>query len=463
MLKKFFLYSTILSIIFLSFCDQNNQKKLLKIGSKWIYTEDFFSINPRHTYKFLPASEQEQTVNDFIDRQLIIYDALKKGCLKNDDLKAELYNLKTKMLIGAYFEKFITDSIITKDMLLSAYETLDPMKKELFTYDEYKPIIKDQFISKYNQQIEAAYFKTIENIKTKNNLVVFTANIDSLSKQYSIVYRKFMTESSTIPSPRDILNNIRFDQPVYSINDKSYNFSDFKAALKTYPYSIPDRLSNSKIFENAIENIILNDIVITISKRHKYFKNNDFRQNLKIKTDALLYKYYINNEIKNKITKNDDSLFVFFQANKDSLYMTNSLYEVHEIYIKDKNIAEQILFQAQTTDNFKNLSDKYTERYIDRPEKGYLGFISSDKYSIIGKTAAVTKAGTVYPELIKSGNGYSIIKVLSVKEPELINFEENKDRIYSDYYRYKFSFLKLELLKRLKDKYPYKIDASKLK
>jgi parvulin-like peptidyl-prolyl isomerase len=155
-------------------------------------------------------------------------------------------------------------------------------------------------------------------------------------------------------------------------------------------------------------------------------------------------------------------LVAFYQQNIDSLYTTKKTYEVHEIYIENKALAEQVLALARKTDDYKKLSDKFTERYKKRPKKGYLGFITADKYSNIGKTAARTEPGAVYPELIKSGQGYSIIKVLSVKEPVPIPFEENTNRIFSDYYKHKFPLLKQELIDQLKDTYTYKFDRSKL-
>ena len=461
-MKKTIVIFTALILIFISSCDPNSQDKLMKIGNCWITTEQFDDFTPRYTYKFLSPSEKDKKINDFIDRQLIIHDAIKNRYLKNSEILTELKNARTRSLIGYYFDKHITDSLITKDMLLTTYESLDLTKRELFTFDEYKPLIKEQLVNQHNQEMEAAYYKIVDRLKSDNNIYAISSNIDSLSRKYTEIFRDLYSKTKETPTPRVVLKTINYGKHVYSMNNEQYSFSDFLKALEDYPYSIPNRLSDPVFFGNIIENIILNDYIRKTALKNKYYNEPDFKLRMLLKRNTILHKYYMEKEIKSKIINDRDSLHTYYQLNKDSLYTTERLYEVHEIFIENKALAEQVLNLAIYSENYKKLSDKFTERYKSRPKKGYLGFITEDKYSSIGKTAAITKVGQVYPELLKSGDGYSIVKVLSVKEPEVLPFDKISDRVWSDYYRYKFSVLRKELLSKLKDKYTYNIDVSKL-
>lgn len=452
----------ILFFLFLfSFCDRNRQDNFLKIESRWFTTDEFFSFTPRYTFKYLPEAEKNKKIEEFIDRQLMVYKAIDDGYLKDPDIKKKIELIRNRLLINEYFDQTVLDSVVTKRRLLTEYEILNPDKKELFTFDEYKPVLKKRLVNKFSKDIQTRYFEIIESIKSEHEFELNSANITALSKVYmdSLISHRNDTLSHTAI---DILELSGFELSLYRIRKKDFFLKDFIPLIRFFPFALPDQFSDPQLLSNVIETVVINNLVLEKSLKLKLYHSEDFKQRMNNQRNTMLYKKVFSNEITSKIKINDDTLRQFYSTNLDSLYLTRKKYEVQEIFIKDKELAESILDKVLNDEDFQQLADKYTERYQNKPKKGYLGFIYSDSYASIGRSAAKTEAGHIYPELIPSGKGFSIIKVLSVSEPKPIPFEDIKSRVLNDYKKHGIEKRKQELIQSLRHKYTYYVDYSKL-
>jgi len=452
----------ILFFLFLfSFCDRSKPDNFLKIESHWFTADEFFSFTPRHTFKYLPEAEQNKKIDEFIDRQLMVYKAIDDGYLKDPDIKKKIKLIRNRLLINEYFDHMVLDSVVTKRRLLLEYEILNPDKKELFTFDEYKPVLKKRLINKLTEDIQTRYFKIIESIKSKYEFELKSSNISALSSAYMDTLISLRNDSLS-RSAIDILEKTGFTLPLYSFKGKNIYLNDFIALLRVFPFALPDQFSDTQLLSNVVETVALNNFVLKESLKLKLYKSDEFKQRMINQRNTMLYKSVFSDEITSKITINDDTLRQFYSANLDSLYLTRRKYEVQEIFINDKELAENILNRVLNHEDFQQLADKYTERYKNKPKKGYIGFIYSDSYASIGRCAAKTEAGHIYPELIPSGKGFSIIKVLSVAEPKPIPFEDIKGKILNDYKKHSIEKRKKELIQSLRHKYTYHVDYSML-
>ena len=452
----------ILSCLFLSvFCDRRDSDNFLKIDSRWFTASEFFSITPKHAFKYLPEEEKNKKINEFIDRQMFVYKGIDDRLIKNPDIVQNIRLIRQRLLVNEYFDRMVLDSIVTKQRLLAEYERLNPDKKDLFTFDEYRPVIKKQVINKFSKDIQSKYLETIESIKVDYEFVLIRHNIAALSKAYMDSLISFNADSIKISST-DILKLTGFSLPLYCTREKNVFLKDFLNLLNAYPFVLPNNFSDPHFFANIIESVAINDIVLTISKKMRLDKDCGFKDKMAAHQNTLLYNRVFSDEITSKIIINDDSLYQFYLQGLDSLYLSRSQYEVQEIFINDKDLANIVLNLALRQANFNLLAAKYTERYKNKTKKGYLGYIHADMYASVGRSAAITEAGSVYPGLVPSGKGFSIIKVLSVINPKPVPFVEIKGKILSDYKRTTISGLKEELLRSLRHKYTYDINYSSL-
>ena len=449
-------------LLFAAFCGNINQNKFLKIGSRWFSIDDFYSVFPVYTFKPLSKEEKQKKIDQFIERQLIICDAIKKGYLKDHDIQKRMKNNKNRLLYKLFFDRTILDTIVTKNLLLKEYENLDPVRKEIYTFDEYLPVLKDHLSSARKQNIHSAYVTAVDDLITESRLIFFVSAIDSLAKEYSKKQETFSKNNPPTSGIEIILQELNFKPAIYSLNGADLGVRDFLSRLKNYPYNIPSRLSHLPTLKSTIESVIINDIIIKKSMKRKLNKDPEFKQKLLDQQYNLLYNSYRRNEISDKVEINDDSLITFYEQNKTVLYMSKPFYEVHEIFIKDRAKAEAVLLKAKHSTDYKSLSDRHSERFLNKPQKGYLGYITSDLYAGIGKCAKSTEAGTVYPELIPSGKGFSIIKVLNIKKPEPFPFDSIKHRILSDFKKSSYKSIEQELIQSLRHKYTCEINVSLL-
>jgi len=453
---------TILSLVFLSFCSKNKQDVLLKVGSQRYHLADFYEFIPAHKFKPLNDNEKKDKINQFVDRQLIVTDAIKKGYLSDSTLQKNLKNYKYKLLFNLFFDRNLLDTIITTNQLLDLYNKIPLSMKDLFTFDEYRPVLLEQAVQTNGKRIRSGYLNYLQLIQDSTSFALIDTSINKLAQEYSKKLIEYQNNNQKQLGETDILNAIDFHEPIYIANDVAYGVPDLIKMISLYPYPIPNDLSEAAVLSSNIKSIFINNYVINKAYEQKIDQSNEYKTRLANQKYLQLNNIYEQREIDNLISTDTDTLKSYYEKNKDKVYMSSPTYEVHEIYIKDKQKAERILNLAKKTSNFKSLSDKNTERFLDRPTKGYLGFIHENQYSGIGKAAKNTKAGSVYPDLIPFGNGYSIVKVISVKEAEPIPFDDIVVRVRSDYQKYRHKQLKEKVLEKIKNKYNYKLNLTLL-
>jgi hypothetical protein len=460
-MKKIFLL-TILSLVFLSFCSKNNRQVLLKVGSQKCGLADFYEFIPAHRFKPLNDNEKKDKINQFVDRQLIVTDAIKKGYLSDSTLQRNLKNYEYKLLFNLFFDRNLLDTIITTNQLLDLYSKIPLSMKDMFTFDEYRPVLLEQAMQTNNKRIRSGYLDYLQIIQDSTHFALIDTSINKLAQEYSKKLTEYQNSNQKQPSETDILRTINFQEPIYIVNNATYGVPDLLKMISLYPYLIPNDLSEVAVLSSNIKSIYINYYVINKAYEQKIDQSNEYKTRLANQKYLQLANIYEQREIDNLIGTDTDTLKSYYEKIKDKAYMSSPTYEVHEIYIKNKQKAERILNLAKKNSDFKSLSDKNTERFQDRPAKGYLGFIRENQYSRIGTAAKNTKAGTVYPDLIPFGNGYSIIKVISVKEAEPIPFDNIVVRVRSDYKNDRHKQLKEKILKEIKNKYHYKLNTALL-
>lgn len=460
-LKTRVIFLPIILFAFIVSCDKQKPDGFLKIENHWFSTTEFFSRTQRHTFQYLPEVEQSKIINDFIDRQYLVYFAFENNYHRIPDVRDKIRKLKNKLLINEYFDRMVLDSIITKQRLLHEYERLDPGKRDLFTYDEYKSELRSKLTKELSEEIREKYYRTIEFIKKDNRFIMNPANIDTLSKQYMDILISHRGDSVSHTAV-DYLKMTGYNRPLCQINGKNIYLSDFISDLTDFPFILPNQYSDPELLYNIIETVTINNLVLDLARKARLYKSPDFKQRFEIQKNNVLYQAVFSKNISKTIEINDDTLLNFYSENLDSLYLTKPRYEVQEIFITDKTTAEKVLKRALNNEDFQKLADTYTERYQNKPVKGYLGFIFSDTYAGIGLCASRTLPGNVYPELVPSGKGYSIVRVLSIEEAAPIPFKKVKGRVLDDCKKTKISERKAELLRSLKHKYSYYVDHSAL-
>ena len=206
---------------------------------------------------------------------------------------------------------------------------------------------------------------------------------------------------------------------------------------KTLQELIEEKLLISWAQKNElnIEKKEVENILKTIKSR---FKNeDDFKKELKrLNIKESDYKKIIENTIlANKalekilnINITDDDLKKYYEENKDQFKIPQAL-RLRQIYLNTEQEAMDVYLALEAGADFKKLASLKSADPILREKEGDIGFISKGMLvPEIEKEVFSIEVGK-YTKPLKTGNGYSVIKVDEIREEQILPFEDIKDRL----------------------------------
>lgn len=460
-MRKILPISIIFWLLCLSTCQRDTFERFLKIESLWFTVADFHTQYPIHNFKHLPEEYKKRRIEAFIDRQLVVYKGIDDNYPKRDEFKAKFRNFRNRLLINIYFDRTVLDSVITKRKLLDSYESLDFGKREMYTFDEYADVLKERLIRKFSNEIQERYLAEVQRLKHSSGFQSYPEHLEQMAQIYLDRYITLRNDTASYSSI-DILKRLDFSKPLFQIGGKDIYLKKFITMIENYPLALPNQFSSPQVLNEIVETVAVNTYTLELSKKLRLHRDPDFKQRLRDEKFTLLHYFVLRDEVSRKISINDDSLYQYYLDHTDSLYRSETRYEVQEIYVYSRQQAKEIIQKLDQGADFQHLSNLYTKRYLNKPRKGYLGLIRSNMYGSIGHYAAKTPAGGYYPEPIPSGNGFSVIKVLSIDESKPIPFEQIRSNVLEDYRKSCYNRKKAELIQKLRDKYHYIVDYSKL-
>jgi parvulin-like peptidyl-prolyl isomerase len=137
---------------------------------------------------------------------------------------------------------------------------------------------------------------------------------------------------------------------------------------------------------------------------------------------------------------------------------------IAEVLTDDLEVVEKVLKEAENGADMKQLAMQYTKRQWVKERNGEFGFFPVGMYGEIGKIAGELKVGEVYGPLT-TPEGYSVFKLLDVKEEEIVNpapYEQVKDSVQLQLTANKFYSKMTEEAMKLADKYGVEVDSKAL-
>ncbi len=559
--KSFLQLLTAFLVLIFSLCSRKPEPDtLLKIDSKYISVDKFYKSIPPKRFVNLTENQKRGKVQSFAKKELMKYDAFKKGYHKRKDIIEKVNNFKSETLKRFYFDRTILDSIITEKMLFDLYRNLgvevkashilipldkksasqepsksiaykkamevyklsvsgtpfeelakeysadknisktgdlgyfswgrmapefqetafsmkvgeisepvltrfgyhiikvtDRRNKDIPSYKEMKENLKRQSIRSYRQELQSAYMKLLEKTKKDHDVTLHNEEINRLIINFNKNKKNLTRDKKQKISPTTVLKSFPLNEVLISCKNEVFDKEWLIAQLDKHPNTVQRNFSNVSTLGDFLLNIILGDIFIQKSLEMGLDKDKDVVSVIDNYKDQEVLNKYKSAEISGKVVFNEEALRNYYEDNKNKHYMNPKASEVHEIYLKNKYTAKKTLTRALKGEDFASLSSKYTTRHTKKSNKGYLGFITDKQYGDVGKIAQNLEPGTIYNDLIPSGKGFSIIKVIDKRPSEPKPFESIKSKVRSDYSRSERSRIESELFKNLQNKYNLKI------
>jgi foldase protein PrsA len=124
----------------------------------------------------------------------------------------------------------------------------------------------------------------------------------------------------------------------------------------------------------------------------------------------------------------DEDLKKYYENNKNQFKIPKAL-KLRQIYLNTEQEANDVYLALEAGADFKKLAALKSADPVLKEKEGDIGFISKGMLlPELEKEIFLLEVGK-YTKPLKTGNGYSIIKVEEIREEKELSFEEIKDRL----------------------------------
>lgn len=153
----------------------------------------------------------------------------------------------------------------------------------------------------------------------------------------------------------------------------------------------------------------------------------------------------------NDVVIEDAEVKDYFEKNKKNFDEPEKVRIAH-ILVNDEKTAEEILDQIKKGDKFEDLVKTKSIDTTTKNNNGELGYVAKGQMpKDFEDLVFTTKVNEVVSEVIKTDDGYHIIKVLEKVEEKQANYEDSKDEVKEILLRQKAKPIN-EVLTELKEK-----------
>lgn len=322
-------------------------------------------------------------------------------------------------------------------------------------YEQQRERIRKQFFSINNKKLEERYLEFLDKLRTKYQLTFKEEAIELFAHNYVTTVEN--NGDSLISRGVDPLDSYADDQKkqiIVGFNNGYLLISDLIAELKRYPARRRPQFKDKSDVQNFINSRLVPAYLLEQEvKARKMSKDptvasqvTSFKENLMINEIQRL-------QINNKINIGEEEIRDFFEHHRED-YKHPEKREVQQIFVTDKNLADDVTKWARRGINFDRLFHRYNEKESLKEKNGKLEI--TEGYAGIGKPAFKIGKGEV-TDPIKIGDGYFVVKVLNIIEPTFRTYDESKHEVSSKVKRIAYEQREKEWIDTLRDQINYVI------
>ena len=209
------------------------------------------------------------------------------------------------------------------------------------------------------------------------------------------------------------------------VNNEVIEVEDFKKALSSAHMYAPlrkDKAGNlsKKIIKETLDNMIEHYLLAQEAQRLNLDKEPDYLKNLDYYKKDLATRAFWQEEFK-KIKISDEELKSYYQEK-------NTKWHFSQIFTKNKKRAQEALKRLKAGEPFSKVAKELSESpYASRG--GNLGFIRKGQMVKEWEKVAFSLEPGEFSNIIKTSQGFHIVKLEEIKLPDMKTFEQRKKSI----------------------------------
>ena len=209
------------------------------------------------------------------------------------------------------------------------------------------------------------------------------------------------------------------------VNNEVITVEDFKKALSSAHMYAPLRKDKAgklskKIIKETLDNMIDHYLLAQEAQRLDLAKEPDYLKNLDYYKKDLATRAFWQEEFK-KINITDKELKSYYQEK-------NTKWHFSQIFTKNKKRAQEALKRLRAGESFPKVAKELSESpYASRG--GDLGFIRKGQMVKEWEKVAFSLKPGEFSNIIKTSQGFHIVKLEEIKLPDMKTFEQRKKSI----------------------------------
>lgn len=227
---------------------------------------------------------------------------------------------------------------------------------------------------------------------------------------------------------RSIMDDL-LPQPLYYLSNGSYSVQQFTDTLRKRS-DLRGFTLNRAGFDRAI-NKMTDPIALEQATANLEREYPDFASLMREFNDGILLFKVEEKEVWSKLKFDTTDARAFYDTTK-SRWMTETKYDVTEIFVLNDSLLAVIQQRLNKGENFSSLAQEYTQRDGMRDKKGYTSALSPKTSKVAQQITSATKVGDVIGP-VKLDAGWSMIKLEAIIPPQQKSFESAMSEIAPAY------------------------------
>jgi peptidyl-prolyl cis-trans isomerase SurA len=227
---------------------------------------------------------------------------------------------------------------------------------------------------------------------------------------------------------RSIMDDL-LSQPLYNLSNGSYSVQQFTDTLRKRS-DLRGFTLNRAGFERAI-NKMTDPIALEQATANLERDFPDFASLMREFNDGILLFKVEEKEVWSKLKFDTTDARAFYDTTK-SRWMTETKYDVTEIFVLNDSLLPVMQQRLNKGENFSALAQEYTQRDGMRDKKGYTSALSPKTSKVAQQITSTTKVGDVIGP-VKLDAGWSMIKLEAIVPPQQKSFESAMSEIAPAY------------------------------
>lgn len=318
------------------------------------------------------------------------------------------------------------------------------------------PNIRSRLIQRYRGKISDQAQQSLEKIQNEMAFSFNDSTAIQISAQMHNLYQQAQVDSTDDPDLVELFKQIEY-HPVGSIGNDKITRQDFVLFLQADQGYAFQGLPHAVSLATQMRSFFEQETFLRYAKRIHLDQTQDFKFNMRSTDDLNYSESYLNNVVLANFPPGEDSLRAYYERNKLQKYTDSLKVHVREIYLANKEQAQQIKKKLDNGADFAQLAAQYTERSSAKDQAGDLGWFPYQRYGPIGQAAARMQPGEIRGPL-QVGQGWSVIRLLDKSTVNMKPFEDVKSQVRSDYIRQYRSAIIDNNIRKLEQKYNSKLN-----